>query len=458
MNRSCLVLALLGAIWPCAALLAQDSRIVPPVADTGRLVPTKPVEPGLPPATADGTVLSDDTVLVEGEYVPSFGDRMAGFREALFKPLTFSWFDGYANTDGDLMTSDLEDPYWFKADLMWGWFKKATTPALITTSSPQTSRGILGQPGTRVLFGGDIDLQTHLGPKVTGGFWLEPTQSWGFEGSYFFFANRSTYYHRFSQGGVLLASPFIDALTGQQSAIPIANEELDDGSLDQLIGIVDFGTHSRMQGAEFNNIHNIRRGTGSRLDWTWGFRWIELDETVFTDFRQQQVNGTQLHVWDDFGTANNFYGLNLGLRSQWYFANRWTFDVIGKLGLGAMRGTISIDGYTQSASPPQFVINTERGGLYALASNVGRTTDIRFGVVPEIEVGFGYYFWDHWRLTCSYNFLAMTNVVRPGDQIDNRINPNIFNGQTGGPPLPEPLNKTTTFYLNTLSLGLELRY
>ncbi|MBL8821211.1 MAG: BBP7 family outer membrane beta-barrel protein [Planctomycetia bacterium] len=457
MNRRRMVLALLLAILPFATLLAQESRIVPSVPDTGRLVPAKQVEPGLPPATADmGAV--DGAVVMEGEYTPSFGERMAGFREALFKPLTFSWFDGYVNSDGDLMTSDLEDPYWFRADLMWGWFKKASTPALITTSSPQTSRGIIGQPGTRVLFGGDIDLQTHLGPRVTGGFWLDPTQSWGFEGSYFFFSNRSTYYHRFSQGGVLLASPYIDALTGQQSAIPIANEELEDGSLDQLIGIVDFGTHSRIQGAEFNNIHNIRRRVGSRLDWTWGFRWIELDETVFTDYRQQQVNGAQSHVWDDFGTANNFYGLNLGLRSQWYFGSTWSLDITGKLGLGAMRGTITIDGYTQTAVPPQFIINTERGGLYAQASNVGRTTDIRFGVVPEIEIALGYYFWDHWRFTMGYNFMAMTNVVRPGDQIDNRINPNIFNGQTGGPNLPEPLNKTSTFYLNTLSLGLEIRY
>ncbi|HMO37132.1 MAG TPA: BBP7 family outer membrane beta-barrel protein, partial [Gemmatales bacterium] len=98
------------------------------------------------------------------------------------------------------------------------------------------------------------------------------------------------------------------------------------------------------------------------------------------------------------------------------------------------------------------------GGLYALRSNIGNITEINFSFVPEIEVGIGYYFCERWRITLAYSFLAMTGVVRPGDQIDSRINTNILDGNAGNPAVPERLHNYSTFWLSSLALGLEYRW
>jgi hypothetical protein len=66
---------------------------------------------------------------------------------------------------------------------------------------------------------------------------------------------------------------------------------------------------------------------------------------------------------------------------------------------------------------------------------------------------------DHVRFTAGYSFLAWTGVVRPGHLIDTRINPNQFPPTTtGGPLLPERQHGSETFWANTLTAGVEIRY
>jgi hypothetical protein len=48
--------------------------------------------------------------------------------------------------------------------------------------------------------------------------------------------------------------------------------------------------------------------------------------------------------------------------------------------------------------------------------------------------------------------------MRAGDQVDNRINPNILDGNSGNPAVPVRLNQTSTFWLQTFSFGLEYRW
>ncbi|HMP18497.1 MAG TPA: BBP7 family outer membrane beta-barrel protein, partial [Gemmatales bacterium] len=233
--------------------------------------------------------------------------------------------------------------------------------------------------------------------------------------------------------------------------------------LPAIAGEVNVGAHSRIQGFEYNNLHNISRAPHRRIDWTWGYRFLQLDEAIFFNVEQAEAAppgqqfGTQRRIIDDFGTINSFHGFNLGLRSQWYAGN-WTFDINGKLGFGANRNTVQVYGYTQTASPPQFQTVNSLGGLYALRSNIGNITEINFSFVPEIEVGIGYYFCERWRITLAYSFLAMTGVVRPGDQIDSCINTNILDGNAGTPAVPDRLHNSSAFWLSPLALGLEYRW
>ena len=50
--------------------------------------------------------------------------------------------------------------------------------------------------------------------------------------------------------------------------------------------------------------------------------------------------------------------------------------------------------------------------------NLGRYTTNRFIVVPEVGIEAGLYVTSHIRLAVGYNFLYMTDVARPGRQVD----------------------------------------
>jgi hypothetical protein len=477
-RRDWLTLALIGCSAPVVGLNAQDSKgiPVPPLTGKSSDMP-KPVEPGTrtpsgnegPGNQTGGTPAPGNAAPSLGsstsdDYRPSFSERMSGFGDALRMPtVDFTSVREFYGATGNVLSGDVDDPTWFKMEMLFGRFKNANPPPMLTTSLPQTSQGIIGNEGTTVLFGDSFSLQTHYGFKVTGGFWTEPSQQLGFEGSYFLLFGKTASFSIGSKGDPLLAAPYIDAVNNQQASLLIANEAINNPVIAHQDGSAIIGITSSMQGAELNIMQNLVRGPRGRLDWSWGYRYLRFDESLFNevftaaDAPAGQNFGTQKRYYDEFRTENEFQGFNASLRSQWWWGG-WSFDLTGKIGLGAIRNSVFISGNTLTASPPQFQVVQTNGGIYSLASNIGDTTIIRFSVAPEIEVGVGYQICDGWRAMVNYNFLAMTNVMRAGDQVDNRINPNILDGNGGNPAVPAPLNKTSTFWLQTFSFGLEYRW
>src|SRR5205807_3264084 len=81
------------------------------------------------------------------------------------------------------------------------------TPPLVTTG-PQESNGVLGMPGVRVLYGGDLPQDSMSGARVTMGVWFNRCQTWGMFGSFFMTAERSNTFTAGSPGDPLLARPF----------------------------------------------------------------------------------------------------------------------------------------------------------------------------------------------------------------------------------------------------------
>src|SRR5439155_11740888 len=106
--------------------------------------------------------------------------------------------------------------FWLGADyLLWA-MKGGRLPALVTTSPPD-SRGIPGLPGTSVLIGDtDRNRGAFSGGRFTGGVWLDDDQIYGFEGSYFFLAERSVNQGAASSGvanSPALGRPFFNVFT-----------------------------------------------------------------------------------------------------------------------------------------------------------------------------------------------------------------------------------------------------
>jgi hypothetical protein len=357
--------------------------------------------------------------------------------------------------------------FWGQAEFLLWSVSNSHVPPLVTTSSP-TSLGVLGQPDTAVLFGGSVNHEDFSGGRFTVGWWCDPCERLGFEASYFFLGQRSIGYDAASTGTPLLARPFFDvnpAVNGENSEL-VANPAV--ASLPNLIpltGAVHIRQSTELWGMEGNALWNCWRGCWGRLDFLSGFRYLQLKENLsitenlLVPFTSLAVPGESLFVSDQFGTRNQFYGGQIGLRAE---ANwrRWVVEFTSKVALGTTHQQVDINGATIitpfGGSPSAFT-----GGLLALPSNIGHFSRDHFSVVPEAGLNFGYNINDHWRVYTGYSFIYWNSVVRPGDQIDRVVNSSQLPGHMGsfvGPPRPAFGFRETDFWAHGVNFGLEFKY
>src|SRR5207244_361036 len=119
-----------------------------------------------------------------------------------------------------------------------------------------------------------------------------------------------------------------------------------------------------------------------------------------------------------------------------------------------------IHGRTSIDTTPATVTNA---GLLALATNSGRHARDDFAVLPEIGVNFGFQITDRLQAFVGYTYMYWSNVVRPGDQVDLGLNPNLiptsatFN-TAGGPARPAFSFRDTDFWAQGINVGMEFRY
>jgi hypothetical protein len=122
---------------------------------------------------------------------------------------------------------------------------------------------------------------------------------------------------------------------------------------------------------------------------------------------------------DAIRTRNQFYGGQVGLNLDMCLG-RLIVDTRVLLGLGVMHQTVEIAGATQTASvlDAQGVptVTSSPGGLLSGPLDQGTHTCNRIAFVPEINLKLGYQILPCLRGYVGYDFLYMTNVVRPGEQ------------------------------------------
>ncbi len=365
--------------------------------------------------------------------------------------------------------------------LLWA-FKKDQVPPLVTTSAP-ADNGILGNPTTQILFGGDgLSSGSHSGGRFTAGLWLDDCQTKAIEVSGFFAPGGTQQFNASSSQFAVLARPFFSLNRGTEFAQLTVFPGVSTGN-------ISVQNHSNLWGVEANlrcclcnscppcdcstpcdGCDNWLTGWGYHVEGLAGFRYLNLSEDL--SITENGINlptaprnpNVAFTVFDDFATRNQFYGGQVGLDAD-FDRGPWSVDVTGKLALGDTSQRVTINGGQQVTNLATGVTTPFTGGLLALPSNIGTHNHNAFSVVPEVNVTLSYHINEHWRVFAGYDFLAWTNVLRPGEQIDRVIDetqiPNFDAPGTiapAGQNRPAVLFRQSDFWAQGLNLGLEFRY
>jgi hypothetical protein len=193
-----------------------------------------------------------------------------------------------------------------------------------------------------------------------------------------------------------------------------------------------------------------------------GFRSLGLDESLNISENLVSLSPAapgNILVTDNFATSNRFYGGQVGLDSELRYGN-WFLDLSTKVALGNVHQVVNISGSTL-VTDATGAATLSQGGLLTQASNIGRYTHDRFAVLPEVGLNFGYQVTANLRCFVGYNFLYLSSVVRPAQQIDRVVNPTFIplNGTAPmGPARPSFALRDTDFYAQGVNFGLEFRW
>ncbi len=341
----------------------------------------------------------------------------------------------------------------------------------------------LGAPGTTVLFGdATVGDDMRSGFRTTMGVWLDCCHKWSVEFEYLSLGERSNEFNMFSTGFPILARPFFNVETNAQASELVAFP----GTLQ---GTVTADARTYFQGAGVTFSRNIcgcnscdcceSCGCGEgetcggdcccppmlhccRTDLLIGFRYYNLSDFVgvtedLSVTAPGPTQGTVVTVSDNFRARNDFYGSEIGLRTQIY-RGRWSFEVLTKVAMGNNHQTITINGQTTN-TPLGGVTQTYDGGILAGPTNSGVYQKDQFTVIPQLGLELGYQLSCHWRAYVGCDLMYWGAVSRAADQIDLNLDPRNFPPITAqGLPFPQFPGKTDAFWAEGLHLGLERRF
>lgn len=355
-----------------------------------------------------------------------------------------------------------EGRMWASVDLLLWWTRGHNIPPLLTRGTGPGNPGILGQPGTTILFGnGPLANTLRVGVRPRVGFWIDECQTLGVEGSFYYLGQVVDNYEFCFPPGDVIGRPFFNT----NPAVNAQDAELVNVP-GVLAGCVDIAATSEFYGADANLRRNLICQCDSRIDLVGGFRYSHLSdslaitETLTNLDPGRGVVGEGFIVRDSFRTVNNFYGGQFGLAGEIRSGSLFV-DWRALVGLGATHHVIFIDGRTTFINPvTPLPTVTQPGGLLAQPSNMGRWDRSSFSVLPEVAVNLGYALAPGFRIFIGYSFIYWNNVARAGDQINLRVDANQLPTRAGPGTGNDPqfiLNRTD-FWAQGINFGLQLRY
>jgi hypothetical protein len=377
----------------------------------------------------------------------------------------------HAQQDGRARAEQLRDDHlgpshilWANLDYLYWWTKDGPLPAPLLVTD-----------GTVLIGGRDFSYGDSPGGRLTVGVWLDELHHFGVEASGFLLPrNRAAAtVSSDADGNPTLSRPILDA-----SALPnfpptpinfIVSQP------ERIAGSLAVSSQSRFWGAEANLVRNLVCECDYEMDLMLGFRYLDLDEDLNIDQNSDFLfsgtisfagnptdvtPSTSLTLTDQFTARNNLYLVQAGGRAS-LRGGPVSIDVLWKLGFGPNHEQILIDGASQLTNPNA----AAAGGLLALAgTNIGRTRTYWLSVVPEVGAQFGWQLTHNLKLHVGYSVLYINSVVRPGEQINQRVNTAFlptdsnFGTLTAAPPEPSLLFHRTDYWVHGINAGVALRF
>jgi hypothetical protein len=200
-------------------------------------------------------------------------------------------------------------------------------------------------------------------------------------------------------------------------------------------------------GADVNYRHNLHCGPCSRLDLLAGYRFAFLEDEIFLGESPDGSNTD--YRFNRLAISNPFHGGQIGLAGE-YRGERWYVSGTAKVAFGAVRPELCASGFFRAAEgftgnelfvPAGPRAGLDHGGYRALAA-IRSGGESRFAVLPSLNAQLGRQIGEHARFFAGYSLQYISAVARLGD---------ILQPTSSGVQF-------TDFWVQSLSLGFELRY
>jgi len=356
-------------------------------------------------------------------------------------------------------------PAWWVSGgpLLWA-VKSAPLPPTLTTFAPGSPSattgfgGALGVPGTTVLSPDHLGYGAFPGGQVSIGHWLDSDPRFGLEASGFLLGSRSAGFSETSGGTPSLRIPFTNVPPGAgfplgASAFVLADPGFAAGG--QLIT-----SSLQFWGLEGNGIYRGFSTAGLDISLLAGVRYLDLREGLSIISTESLLpGGTGNFIGtDSFSTRNQFFGGEFGVKVQKQF-DKFDASLLAKVALGDNYQTVVING-NSSVSGFGLPTGITPGGIFSQATNIGQQSRNELAVVPEAQVQLGYRVSSAVRVFADYDFLYVSNVVRPGNQIDTTINftgnpaiSGVLPATLTGAARPQALFNGASFWAQGIKLG-----
>jgi hypothetical protein len=427
---------------------------------------------------------------------------LAAAASAFFAPAG-AFADNQTPTDKDKSDAETKAPpiiepartsrFYGSLEYLYWWVKPAplSVPLVSSGTITETHHGLLGVPAvdaadSSVLYGAPHSPATGgnnsqafpglSGGRLTAGFYLCDDERLALEAGGFSLqrGNAGFSVRGDSDGNPVMGVPVYNSVTydiGSRSIFPgedslpfsLPNSTNRARGNGVITGGIVIKNSIDFWGASFNGVFSLYRKGAWEVSGVAGVRYLDLQEDFSLVNDIEGVSGPYTGqsgvVSDNFSTKNRFYGANFGLRGK-YTDGPWTIEATGLVAPGLNQEVQEVGGGFYSYN---FTASYDYGpeGIFAQPANEGRTSSQRFCIVPELQFKIGYALTKCMKVTVGYDFLYMSTVIRPTDQIDR----NLPKGQTFNQADPtisteSPSKKftQTDFYAQGFSFGLEFTF